>query len=84
MSSKISDFTVFVDIVGTTQSIKGPNGMSIPPDPGNSRYQDFLEVDTDQHLCTRVTIPEPVISTTPTQEERIAAIEDALIALTGV
>lgn len=84
MTFKISDFTVMVDAKGNIRYIQGPNGMSIPADPGNSRYQDFMAVDTDQHLCARVTIPEPVASTTPTQEERIAAMEDAIIALTGV
>lgn len=84
MSSKISDFTVFVDIVGTTQSIKGPDGMYIPADPDNNRYREFLSIDTDAHLCERVTIPEPSASTGPTQEERVAALEDAVLTLTGV
>ncbi len=84
MTFQVSDFTVMMDASGNIQCIQGPNGMSIPPDPGNSRYQDFMAVDTDQHLCARVTIPEPVASTAPTQEERIAAMEDAIIALTGV
>ena len=84
MTFQVSDFTVMTDATGNIQSIQGPNGMSIPADPGNSRYQDFLAVDTDQHLCARVTIPEPVASTTPTDKERIAAMEDALLALTGV
>jgi len=81
---QISDFIVMTDANGNIQCIQGPNGMSIPADPGNSRYQDFLAVDTEAHLCARVTVPEPVASTTPTQEERIAAMEDAIIALTGV
>jgi len=84
MTIQVSDFTVMMDATGNIQCIQGPNGMSIPPDPGNSRYQDFMAVDTEAHLCARVTIPDPVASTTPTQEERIAAMEDALIALTGV
>ena len=53
MTFQISDFTVMVDTTGNIQSIQGPNGMSIPADPGNSRYQDFMAVDTDSHLCTR-------------------------------
>ena len=84
MTFQPSDFTVIMDANSNTQCIQGPSGMSIPVDPGNSRYQDFLVVDTDQHLCARVTIPEPVASTVPTDKERIAAMEDALIALTGV
>jgi hypothetical protein len=84
MAFQPSDFTVLVDAKGNIQCIQGPNGMSIPADPGNSRYQDFMAVDTEAHLCARVTIPEPVASTTPTDKERIAAIEDALLALTGV
>ena len=84
MTFTSSDFTVVENSDGAIQCIQGPNGMSIPPDSDNSRYQDFMAVDTDQHLCARVIIPDPVVSTTPTQEERIAAMEDALIALTGV
>ena len=84
MTFQISDFTVIQDARGNIQCIQGPNGMSIPADPGNSRYQDFMAVDTEAHLCARVTIPDPAASTTPTQEERIAAMEDALLALMGV
>jgi hypothetical protein len=84
MTFQPSDFKVITDATGNIQCIQGPIGMSIPADPGNSRYQDFLAVDTEAHLCARVTIPEPVADTAPTQEERIAAMEDALIALTGV
>jgi len=84
MTFLVSDYTVMVNGGGTIQGIQGPNGMSIPPDPGNSRYRDFLMVDTEEHLCTRAVIPEPVASTTPTDRERITAIEDALLALTGV
>jgi hypothetical protein len=84
MTFQVSDLTVMTDATGNIQCIQGPNGMSIPADPGNSRYQDFLAVDTDAHLCARVTIPEPVASTTPTDKERIAAIEDAILALSGV
>lgn len=84
MTFQISDFTTMTDAMGNIQHIQGPNGMSIPADPGNSRYQDFLAVDTDAHLCARVTIPDPVPSTAPTQEERIAAMESAVLVLTGV
>jgi hypothetical protein len=81
---KISDFSVMMDASGNIRCIQGPHGMSIPADPGNSRYQEFLAVDTEAHLCERVTVPDPVASTAPTQEERIAAMEDTIIALMGV
>ena len=84
MTSQPSDFKVMLDATGNIQCIQGPNGMSIPADPGNSRYQEFLVVDTDAHLCERVTIPAPVASTAPTQEERIAALEEAQLALMGL
>jgi len=84
MAFQVSDFTAMMDVTGNIQYIHGPNGMSIPTDPRNSRYQEFLVVDTDAHLCARVTIPDPAASTAPTQEERIAAMEDALIVLMGV
>jgi hypothetical protein len=84
MTFQISDFTVMMDAKGNIRCIRGPNGMSIPADPGNSRYQEFLKVDTEAHLCARVTIPDPAASTTPTDRERITAIEDALLALTWV
>jgi len=80
MTFQPSDFTVMIDITTNIWYIQGPNGMSIPADPGNSRYQEFLVVDTDEHLCERVTIPAPVASTTPTLEQRIAAVEEAQIA----
>jgi len=81
---KVSDYTVMLDATGNIQSIQGPNGMSIPPDPGNSRYQDFLVVDTDAHLCARVTILEPIPDPIPSEKDRISALEDAIIALSGV
>ncbi|MFA5378745.1 MAG: hypothetical protein WC455_23540 [Dehalococcoidia bacterium] len=72
------------DASGNIQCIQGPNGMSIPADSGNSRYQEFLVVDTDAHLCKRVSIPEPIPDPTPSDKIRIAALEDAIIALSGV
>lgn len=75
MALKSEDFIVMIDTKGELKHIQGPNGMSIPADPGNSRYQDFLLVDTDKHLCTRQVIPEPVASTALTLESRIAALE---------
>jgi len=48
-----------LDAKGNILYIQGPNGMSITADPGNSRYQDFLAVDTDAHLCERVIVPDP-------------------------
>jgi hypothetical protein len=74
MPFKISDYTVITDKSGNILTVR-VNDMCIPPDPGNSRYQDFLLVDTDKHLCTRQVAPEPVASTTPTLEGRIAALE---------
>ena len=73
-----------MDKKSNIQYIQGPAGISIPPDPKNSRYQDFMAIDTEAHLCARVVIPEPVASTTPTQEERIAAMEDTILAMMGV
>jgi hypothetical protein len=84
MTFQPSDFTVLMDATGNIQYIQGPNGMSIPADPGNSRYQEFLVVDTGKHLCERVTILAPVASTAPTQEERIAALEEAQLASMGL
>jgi hypothetical protein len=75
MPLKPSDFMVITDTKGDLKYIQGPNGMSIPVDLGNSRYQDFLLVDTNKHLCARQVIPEPVVSTKPTLEARIAALE---------
>ena len=80
---QISDFIVMTDANGNIQCIQGPNGMSIPADPGNSRYQDFLAVDTDAHLCARVTIPEPVKDVTPTIEERVEKVENAVLEILG-
>jgi hypothetical protein len=84
MTFQVLDFTVMLDAKGNILYIQGPNGMSITADPGNSRYQDFLAVDTDAHLCERVIVPDPVASTAPTQEDRIAALESAVLVLTGV
>jgi hypothetical protein len=84
MMLQVSDYTVLIDPSGDVMGVAGPNSMSIPPDPGNSRYQEFLAVDTEAHLCERVTVPEPAANTAPTTEERLAAAEAALLALMGV
>jgi hypothetical protein len=84
MTFQPSDFTVMMDATGNIRCIQGPNGMSIPVDPGNSRYQEFQVVDTEAHLCERVTMPAPIASTAPTQEERIAALEEAQLASMGL
>jgi len=84
MMLQVSDYTVLIDPSGDVMGVAGPNSMSIPPDPGNSRYQEFLVVDTGAHLCERVTIPDPVVSTAPTTGERLMALEDAVLIMTGV
>lgn len=73
MTFKPSDYTVMVDTSGKIVSVR-LNDMCIPPDPVNSRYQDFLTVDTEKKLCTRQTIPTPA-SPGPTLEDRLAALE---------
>jgi hypothetical protein len=75
MTFTVSDYVVKVGTEGDILCIYGPHGMNIPPDPANSRYQDFLLVDTEKKLCVRQTIPEPVKSTSPTLEDRLAALE---------
>jgi hypothetical protein len=79
----ISSFIVYSKN-GVTQYVQRSDGASIPPDPNNTDYAAFLEVDTDAKLCTRVEIPDPVPDPTPSDKERISALEDAIIALSGV
>jgi hypothetical protein len=75
MALKTSDFIVRTDAGGNVKCITAPGEMSIPPDPMNSRYQEFLAVDTEKELCARQTIRAPVVPTGPTLEDRLAALE---------
>jgi hypothetical protein len=69
-----SEYTVITDKNGKIVSVSAPGGMSIPPDPRNSRYQEFLTADTEKKLCARQTVPIPA-SPGPTLEDRLTALE---------
>lgn len=48
-----TEYEVTVNPDGDILSIRRGN-MSIPPAIGNRHYEEFLIVDTDDHLCPRV------------------------------
>jgi hypothetical protein len=79
----ILSYTVYTKN-GVTQYVQRSDGVSIPPDPNNTDYATFLEIDTDAKLCARVEIPDPIPDPTPSDKDRIAALESAVLVLTGV
>lgn len=81
---QISDYTVTTDANGNTLFVTRSDGSSIPPDPRNTNYTAFLEIDTDAKLCKRVIQQTPTPDITPSDKDRIAALEDAVLVLTGV
>jgi hypothetical protein len=84
MTWQVSDYTVTTDANGNTLFVTRSDGSSIPPDPNNTDYAAFLEIDTEAHLCKRIVQPTPVPDSTPSDKDRIAALESAVLVLTGV
>ncbi|MEN6396744.1 MAG: hypothetical protein ABFC78_09705 [Methanoregula sp.] len=84
MTFQVSDYTVTTDASGNPLFVTRSDGASIPSDPRNTDYAAFLEVDTGAHLCKRVVQPTPVPDPTPSDKDRIAALESAVLVLTGV
>ena len=84
MTWQVSDYTVTMDTSGNILFVTRSDGSSIPPDPQNTDYSAFLEIDTDAHLCKRVVQPTPVPDPTPSDKDRISALEGAVLVLTGV
>jgi hypothetical protein len=82
MSFEPSDYIVTVNAFGLVMKITRSDSVVILPDPTDPDFIEFYNIDTLGHICERVTAPDP--EPLPTQEERIAAMEDALLALTGV
>ena len=77
-----SDYEVGTDWDGNV-SIRRSDGASIPTDPRNKDYYEFLQVEkTDtKGEIKRTSIPKP--ASTVSQEDRIAKLEADLLAATA-
>lgn len=78
---KPTDFEVITQPDGSV-SVKRSDGASIPTDPRNRDYQDFLAVEQadEKGQITRTTIPEPepVKSEVEILKEQVAALQKEL------
>jgi len=78
---KPADYEVITQPDGSV-SIQRSDGASIPPDPRNRDYQDFLTVERadEKGEITRTTVPEPakIKSEAETLKEQVAALQAEL------
>lgn len=75
-----SDYDVVTYEEDGSQAIKRSDGASIPPDPRNKDYYEFLQVEKadEKGEIKRTTIPKPVAEKSPLEliEARLATIEE--------
>jgi hypothetical protein len=72
------DYTLIKNSNGDILSISRSDGASIPVCEGNRDYQEYLEYAEGKTIPEQI-IPEPQPDTTPSVNDRIAALELAEI-----